>query len=358
MFTMENKVTDSLGKFTEQLKEVRHELVGHLQSSAHLFLVLSPKKQVMVNGNSGLQVAVLNATDSSSTLDSLHRLLLPKVLHKMLFAGNKDLDTSHKDVPLLSSLEENVLSLVMLDLLISSKVDGHTSKRIFNMAVERSSIILDCLSTKLSDNLLSGPRSFQERRSLSFLDKLLQGPLSLLHTLSEVSGYFLLSLPLASPFPLSCQPIISPFCLLTQFLFPICVDLIQYWSDFSESYGKKKDAVEGVVQKSSFDADILYVLSRKESTKGIEHILGELSQAMRSLPQDGEGGRERGREGGREGGRERGREGEREGEREGGCNFTTFKILHCAALYVLHVKQYFTISLSFSLSLPLGLKTS
>ena len=75
-------------------------------------------------------MTILNAMDSYSTLDSLHPLLLPKVLHKILFAGNKDLDTSHKDVPLLSSLEENVLSLVMLDLLISSKVDGHTSKRI------------------------------------------------------------------------------------------------------------------------------------------------------------------------------------------------------------------------------------
>ena len=176
----------------------------------------------------------------------------------------------------------------MLDLLISSKVDGHTSKRIINMTVERSSVILDCLSTKLSNNLLSGRRSFQERHSLSFLDKLLQGSLSLLHTLSEVSGYFLLSLPLASPFPLSCRSIISPFCLLTQFLFPIRVDLIQYWRDFSESYGEKRDAVEGIVQKSSFDADILDVLSRKESMKGIEHILGELSQAMRLLPQDGE----------------------------------------------------------------------
>ena len=89
MFAMENKVTDSLGEFSEQLKEVRHELVGHLQNSSHLFPVLSPKKQVMVNGNSGLQVTILNATDSSSTLDSLHRLLLPKVLHKMLSQGTR-----------------------------------------------------------------------------------------------------------------------------------------------------------------------------------------------------------------------------------------------------------------------------
>ena len=37
--------------------------------------------------------------------------------------------------------------------------------------------------------------------------------------------------------------------------------------------------------------------------------------------------------------------------REGGCNFTTCKILHCAALCVLHVKQYFTISLFIFLSL-------
>ena len=44
-------------------------------------------------------------------------------------------------------------------------------------------------------------------------------------------------------------------------------------------------------------------------------------------------------------------EGGKEGGREGGCNFTTWKILHCAALYVLHVKQYFTISLFIFLSL-------
>ena len=50
------------------------------------------------------------------------------------------------------------------------------------------------------------------------------------------------------------------------------------------------------------------------------------------------------REGGREGGKEGRREKGREGGREGGCNFTTCKILHCVALYVLHVKQYFTIS--------------
>ena len=62
MFTMENKVTDSLEEFFKQLKKVRHELVGHLQGSAHLFPVLFPKKQVMVNGNSGLQVTILNAT--------------------------------------------------------------------------------------------------------------------------------------------------------------------------------------------------------------------------------------------------------------------------------------------------------
>ena len=218
-------------------------------------------------------MAILNATDSSFTLelDSLHCLVLPKVLHKMLSWGTRDLDTCHKDGPLLSSLKENVPSLVMLDLLISIEFDGHKSKRIVNMAVERSSAVLDCLPSKLSINFLSGRRGFQECRSLSFLDKPLQGPLSLLHTLSEVTGYFLLSLPLATPFPLSCQPIISPFCLLIQILFPICVDLIQYWRDFSESYGEKRDAVEGIVQKSSFDTDILDVLSRKESMKGIEH---------------------------------------------------------------------------------------
>ena len=33
----------------------------------------------------------------------------------------------------------------MLDLLISSKFDGHMSKRIINMTVERSSVVLDFL---------------------------------------------------------------------------------------------------------------------------------------------------------------------------------------------------------------------
>ena len=85
IFAMENKVADSLVKFSEQLKEVRHELLGHLQSSAHLVPILLPKEQMMVNDNSGLQVTILNATNSSSTLepDSLHCLVLPQVLHKM-----------------------------------------------------------------------------------------------------------------------------------------------------------------------------------------------------------------------------------------------------------------------------------
>ena len=43
----------------------------------------------------------------------------------------------------------------------------------------------------------------------------------------------------------------------------------EYWRDFSEFYGEKRDTVEGVDQKSFFDTDILDMLSRKESTKCI-----------------------------------------------------------------------------------------
>ena len=58
---------------------------------------------------------------------------------KMFAMENKVADS------LVKFSEQYILSLVMLDLLISSKFDGHMSKRIINMTVERSSVVLDFL---------------------------------------------------------------------------------------------------------------------------------------------------------------------------------------------------------------------
>lgn len=294
MFGMENQLGDSLVQFSEQFEKVSLELVTQSRTSTlHPSPSLVAPDQSTVGGvstSSGLQVAIMNATDTSPSLDSLHRLLVPTTLSRMLFAGNEELTHTLIDMPLLNTLQENVPSLVMLDLLIGNKVEGHIAKKIVNMAVERSEAAIECLSPKINDNHLSGRRSFQERRSTVGQEKPPQGPLSLLHILSEVSGYFLLSVPFTTPITVPNQSIVSPHALFTQFLFPFRVDLVQYWRQFSDSYANQRGEIEGVIERHSSRVDALELLFQvsidSSFKKGIDTMFNELSSVIKLLPSD------------------------------------------------------------------------
>ena len=299
MFNMEDGLEEALVQFSEQFHLVSRDLVSQSKNSTPRPSPssLTPDKTVDVGGGAmALQAAILNATNLPA-LESLHRLLAPATIPKMLFAGNETLDHTSLEMPLLSLLSDSVPSLVMLDLLISNKIDGPTAKKIVNMAVERSSVALETLSPKLGDNHLGGRRSFQERHGSNSQEKPLQGPLCVLHTLSEVSGYFILSSPMASPLPLSQSPpthvISSPHMLLTKFLLPLRIDVIQNWKEFIDTYLEKRDLVEGVVKQGSTHIDTLELLSQQPLSDDVVHnvsVFDELLDAMKLNPTVGGAG--------------------------------------------------------------------
>ena len=276
MFNMEDTVGKSLVRFSEQFEIVSKDLVVQLDVSA------SPRDRASpltteASEPMALQKAVLMASNKNPALESLHRLLVPTNLSKMLFAGNEELDQSCLDTPLLTSLSENVPSLVMLDLLISNDAKGQIAKKVINMAVSRSKTALECLPSKIADSHVSGRRRFQDGQ-----EKPLQGPLNLLHTLSEVSGYFIVSVP--DSLFLSID---SPHVLFTRYLFPLSIDGIQNLKEFNDTYQEKRNMVESLVSQSSSNKDILVLLSQgavEGSKKGEGLVFNELSHSMSLFP--------------------------------------------------------------------------
>jgi zinc finger FYVE domain-containing protein 26 len=283
MFNMEDTIEESLVQFSEQFEMVSRELADQSQSpTPHPSPSLTPKnsKGSKDNQSQALQAAILNASDHYPSLESLHRLLVPTTLSKMLFAGNEEIDSASLDTPLLESLTQNVPSLVMLDLLISNKINGQTAKKIVKMAVDRSMVALDSLP---SDSHTSGRRSYQER-SASQDKPSPRGPLSLLLTLSEVSGYFIL--PASTPDNAGLLSITSPHHLLFQFVLPLTIESVQYWKEFNNCYQEKREVVERVIQKSSTHSDPLLFLSSSQSPKDKTNdmIFTELIKAIELFP--------------------------------------------------------------------------
>ena len=300
MFNMEGQLGESLVLFAEQFEAVSDELKARSQSSTprRTPFSLTPNTDqtrtstppISLTGGGGvmLQAAIMNATNHSPGLESLHRLLAPANIKEMLFAGNKDLEKTSFDMPLLSLLHNNVPSLIMLDILISRQIEGQTAKRIVNMAVTRSKVALEGLSPCVGDSHLSGRRSFQERKSSGGLEKPLQGPLGLLHTLSEVSGYFVLTSPMSSLTITASSPtssISSPHSLLTQFQLPLRIDIIQQWKEFSDSYWDTRDQLEDLVSMTSTQGDALELLTQSNGDhNSSQHVFSDVLASMKLFP--------------------------------------------------------------------------
>lgn len=280
MFNMEDTIGNSLVQFSEQFEEVSKDLVVHCAGSTPRPSPELSRSGATGNDSMALQVAVLNASDKNPALESLHRLLVPTNLSKMLFAGNEELNHAPtSEIPLLLSLTENVPSLVMLDLLVSNNVKGQIAKRVINMAVGRSKTTLEGLPPK--DSLVGGRRSFQDRSNGQ--EKPLQGPLGLLHTLSEVSGYFIMT----APSDFISLTISSPHILFTNYLLPLTIESIQNWKEFNDTYQERRGLVDAMVTQGSTHKDILTLLSggtgalpiRKEGS-----VFEKLLQSMRLFP--------------------------------------------------------------------------
>ena len=232
-------------------------------------------------GALSLQTAILNATNQSPALESLHRLLVPSTITQMLFAGNQELEKSSMDTPLLSLLRENITAITMLDILVSNHIIGQTAKSIVNMAVGRSRVVLDTLSPKVSDSHVSGRRSFKERNGA---EKPIQGPIGVLHIISEVSGYFIMN-PLVSSAQSAISPthpISSPHSLLRLFPLQLRVEAIQGWKEFMDGYSEALEQVESRVQRAMQEGDVLEQLSTHPETPLIDtQIFEDLNSAMK-----------------------------------------------------------------------------
>ncbi len=306
MFNMEGELGDQLVQFAEQFERVGQELkVNSKLSTPHpspssttpitsdvaISLPYSTTPQDMGGADKGInlsvvQAAIIAAQNTLPNMGPLHRLLAPSDIHNIVFAGNRTLAYNSLDLPLINTLLDNTPSLIMLDVLTSSRIEGQTAKNIINKAVIRSKDVLEALSPKIGDSHSGGRRSFQERKAGVGLEKPLLGPLGFLHTLSEVSGYFILSSPMASLSQATPTTVISsPHSLLTQFLFPLQINAIQQWKEFSDYYWESRDQLQDIVDRSSNNIDMLELLSNpsKDQTKA-KDLFSNVNQSMKLFP--------------------------------------------------------------------------
>lgn len=309
MFNMEGELGDQLVQFAEQFEKVGTELQvssrgGRGVSSrpspvsltpggsdmAPLSYSTTPKDTDDVHASlSMVQAAVLSAQNTSPNIDPLHRLLAPANIQDIVFAGNPNLAKSSLDLPLISVLLDNTPSLIMLDILATYHIQGQTAKNIINKSVNRSKDALEGLSPKIRDSHPGGRRSYQERKPGVGLDKPLLSPLGLLHLLSEVSGYFILSSsPLTDQSTTPTSTIASPHSLLTQFIFPLQINTIQQWKEFSDAYWEARDQLQGMVDESSTSSiDVLDLLLNSPMSRDqlkVKNIFNGVSQSMKLFP--------------------------------------------------------------------------
>ncbi len=216
-----------------------------------------------------LQVAIVNATNSSVALESLHRLLAPSSINRMLFSGDELLEKAAKESHRLQVLSENVPTLVMLDIVCSSKVDGRVAKRVIELATER------CQAAALAAPRSRGGGVSHHRRGSSerkwSQEVTLSGPLPLLLTLSDISGYFT-SLSALPPSPgISSPPHTSPHTLLTAYAHQMKVSAIMNVRMFTESY---RNARLRLAEQE--------LLQTQKDCVGQRDILSEILQASES----------------------------------------------------------------------------
>ena len=292
VFKMEGQFGEEFVKFSEKYQSVCRELgeQGRLSLTPKSSPSQTPQEKkfhhkrspsscssnsttMLLHPDTHLHVAIANATSSSSILESLHHLLAPSSLPRMLLSGDETLEKTAKDSPTLQILAQHVPSLVMLDLISSSRAEGQVVRRIIEEASSRCQSVLESLSIK--------PRSGKRRFSSSGKKPLphevnLPGPFSLLQFLSEVSGYFS-SLPPPSGVT---SPYHSPHSLFSVFLRPLRTASVMGCKTFLDSYQIARETLSGQFdQDASVGGDIVSTLT--QSTVPMEEPQRSLSHALR-----------------------------------------------------------------------------
>ena len=309
MFNMEGQFGEAFVLFSEKFESVSRELAEHSRnstpksspsltpqdplsqqqatqkSSAHASLTTSlgrpglnqrPSSNLL-HPDAHLQVAIANATSSSSALESLHHLLAPSSLHHMLLSGDDQLERAAQDSTTIQVLIEHVPTLVMLDIVCSTRVDGQVAKRIIEEASGRCQPVLESLTVQAR----SASRRFSSSRKWSLNhDIILPGPFSLLLLLSEVSGYFISS-SLSSQ-PLGCSPpppYHSPHSLLSSFRHQLRTASVMSYKTFQDSYFNARERLSKLLECDTVvKGDIIVTLT--QSSLNLEEPQRSLAQSL------------------------------------------------------------------------------
>ena len=316
MFGMEGQFGEAFVRFSEQYEMVSRELAQRSRSStpkqspsltpgdetiSHKSLTTSISGGSLTSGTSvsglktssmsvstsgshmNLQVAIMNATNSSVALESLHRLLAPSSINRMLFSGDEHLEKVAQESGTLRVLVEHVPTLVMLDLVCSTKVDGQIAKRIIELAAGRCRPALE--TRHLHGALTKKPsadRKWSQPHELS-----LSGPFSLLLTLSDVSGYFTFAGMIPPTHSLAHS---SPYTLFTSYTHHFKVNAIMNANTFSNSYNEARERVEGLLyREGATEDDVITLISSVEEdsprpSHAVGNIFDELVRALKSTP--------------------------------------------------------------------------
>ena len=286
MFGMEGQFGEAFVHFSEKYELVRRELADRSRTVTPKHSPsLTPQDTGRSNQQSSssssllhpdahLHVAIANATNSSSALESLHHLLAPSSLHRMLLSGHEQLERSAQDAATLPILIEHVPTLVMLDIVCSTRIKGQVVKRIVEEASSRCQPILESLFTK------SHTGSQRTKRSSLSYDATLPGPFSLLQLFSEVSGYFTADLPqVSSPHPSHTSTYHSPHTLLSSFPRTLRTTSIMNHKTFEDSYRKSRDRLAKILERDTVvNGDIIVALTQSnldlvEPQRSLSHSL-------------------------------------------------------------------------------------
>ena len=219
------------------------------------------------SSHTNLQEAILVATSNSGPLDSLHRLLAPSSISKMLFSGDEHLEKVAMESPVLRGLSDHVPSLIMLDLICSGRVEGQIAKRIIELAVSRSQDILQNLHSRTNSL-----RRVKSHSSVGTTEGTLGGPFTLLHTFYEVAGHFVS--PGAQQQGVVQRSFVSPHSLLAGLLHQLDVGALTHSKSYEDSLWGARERLETVIGQKQL-----------ELSSSTSEILVELSSAGGSSPE-------------------------------------------------------------------------
>ena len=251
---------------TPQERKIQHQRSSSTASSASTSLSLHP--------DTHLHIAIAHATTSSSVLESLHHLLSPLSLPRMLLSGDDQLERLAMDSTTVQTLSQHVSSLVMLDIIVCVRAEGHVVRRIIEEASGHCQPVLESLSVAKPR---SGQRRFASGKKVSVPHEVsLPGPFSLLQFLSEVSGYFTSPLSSAALSHTPTSPYHTPHTLFSTFLRPLRTTSVVGYKTFKDSYQNSRERFH-----SHFDGSITTVSG--DVIKALSQSVLPLEESQRSL---------------------------------------------------------------------------